>query len=299
MKILIVALLTLTLSVYSFELSPEEKKEIEASLRHIREYAHDASSRPPDEAYSKLGLALVQTSKPATYPHPERQEVHTEIREALLTLPGYGEFIRSRLEKARDLLDASQGVSESGPRAVDLEGEQSMGFQILGLLPSAESVGTLGEFLYDERGRVAPSPAGSPDDRSKRQGKTGLSPNSMYALRAIAKLPIVSPPVQRRKNNFVIYDDDINSWRLWYEQVKAGTRTFQFEGDPTEYTLAGPVQADASSTAVTSRAKATPPEEASKGDGPARRLFWPILASALALLAAGAWAAIARGKHAR
>jgi hypothetical protein len=52
---------------------------------------------------------------------------------------------------------------------------------------------------------------------------------------------LVSPPVPTRKSNFVIYDEDIEAWRLWYEQVKSGKRTFRFEGDPQEYNLAGPV----------------------------------------------------------
>jgi hypothetical protein len=39
-----------------------------------------------------------------------------------------------------------------------------------------------------------------------------------------------------------MFYDDIEPWRLWFAHLRAGNRTFRFEGDPVEYTLSGPVR---------------------------------------------------------
>ncbi len=53
---------------------------------------------------------------------------------------------------------------------------------------------------------------------------------SRIAMLTFTKLPLVSKPVGTGGDA----EHDLSSWRQWYEQVKAGKRTFRFVGDPTE-----------------------------------------------------------------
>ena len=88
----------------------------------------------------------------------------------------------------------------------------------------------LGEFLTDESG-----PEFIVQD--ERRDLT----MSWYAVAALSQLPLLDMPTTFG----VQYDDRsvsmaVPSWRLWYEQIKSGNRTFRFKGDPTEYDLDGP-----------------------------------------------------------
>jgi hypothetical protein len=113
----------------------------------------------------------------------------------------------------------------------------------------------------------------------------GVNFNAFYSLSAFAKLPLVSPPVPRRRFDHVDYDEDIEAWRLWYEQVKSGKRTFRFEGDPNEYSLAGPVTKAAEPVVSRPESKGanTPSQEAI---GKPSKLPVSALVGAIALLIA-------------
>ncbi len=123
---------------------------------------------------------------------------------------------------------------------------------------------------------------------------TQTPPNGMLAAQALANL-IESPPLQKDPEGY--FESDVHPWQLWYEQVKAGTRTFRFKGDPQEYSLAGPVD-QAREPATTRPAK--PPVPAETGiaaEEPAGSGFsWPILLAALAVCGAGVWLVL-RGRQ--
>src|SRR5690606_26228155 len=55
----------------------------------------------------------------------------------------------------------------------------------------------------------------------------------------LQRLPLTFKPVKRAGYTFPY--EYVYAWQNWYEQIKAGSRTFRFEGDPTEYDLNGPV----------------------------------------------------------
>ncbi len=86
----------------------------------------------------------------------------------------------------------------------------------------------LGELLFDERNPFADHPTDAP-----------WVPSCLYAVDALHKLGLKNPPV---KAIHADPDNDLRTWQLWYEQVRAGTRTFSFEGDDTIYSLSGPVR---------------------------------------------------------
>jgi hypothetical protein len=99
----------------------------------------------------------------------------------------------------------------------------------------------LGELLWDTERTVGEFEAGPPS-------------NAIYASRSLAEM-VEHPPVQRPPD--IYREGDLETWQLWYEQVRAGTRTFRFKGNPQEYNLLGPA-----SGAVTPASAKTSPSSA-------------------------------------
>ena len=85
---------------------------------------------------------------------------------------------------------------------------------------------------------------------------------------------------------------NLRIWREWYEEVKAGRRTFRFKGDPQEYTLDGPV-AEARVPKVESRT--IKPDEVRRADANETpeseppTPWLPLFATLAVLAAAGFW----------
>ncbi|WP_035612266.1 hypothetical protein [Haloferula sp. BvORR071] len=274
----LIAILYFVLSVCAFGAEDFTEREISEStdgLRELQELANSPNSLPEDQRIEKLGWGLRRTSVNNIYISGDRLGTHAQLRDALLAIPGHAEYYAERIREAQAKRSEESIPSKIGPLQVALTNARQTGFSTVSLLPSAESVRVLGEFLYDEEGRVPPSPPGTKDDRDKRQYATGESPSAFYALDAIAKLPIISPPVQRRRRNETKYDEDIESWRLWYEQIKAGNRTFRFDGDPKEYNLKGPVGSAVSEASLPGKSGAPAANPAAVSEKtPAQR--WPL-----------------------
>jgi hypothetical protein len=117
-------------------------------------------------------------------------------------------------------------------------------FPVLRHLPSPETVRVLGDMILETE-----------------IIDTGEYPTihlASQALQELHHLPLASKPVQ---NHDVFSDRDLETYRLWYSQIKAGNRTFRFVGDPNEYTLAGPVSRVAD-VGATSRPNAETPTNA-------------------------------------
>jgi hypothetical protein len=82
-------------------------------------------------------------------------------------------------------------------------------------------------------------------------------------------------------------EHQLGTWRLWYEQVKAGTRAFRFEGDPREYRLADPPSARQRPP----KPDASPVVADAGKETNAASAWWPYLIGVGALLAALGYAA--------
>ena len=116
-------------------------------------------------------------------------------------------------------------------------------------------VRVLGDLLSDmeKPGENEPSGCGS------------IAANGRLAANALAKV-IENVPVRMNKNSDTHTDDQVVSWQLWYEQVKAGARTFRFKGDPQEYNLQGPVSGAA--TPASAKPSLSPAAGPEKGGAP-------------------------------
>ncbi|MCF7734681.1 MAG: hypothetical protein K9N23_23560 [Akkermansiaceae bacterium] len=215
---------------------------------------------------------------------------------ALLAIPGHAQYYRDRILKARE--EYEHTPPEMGPHPAKLVDEQRQGFGAMAHLPSVETVRVLGEFLADERGEIGGP--GKPPMVS--EGRSMEPSNSSYALQSLHTLPLANKPVTAPH---VYYDSDLETYRRWFARIKSGNATFRFEGDPTEYDLAGPAPPEKlkriaaarqrdeqrshrqQTAAGTADPATTAPAPSTSGGKALSRT--PALFAILAVLAAGAW----------
>jgi hypothetical protein len=270
------------------QLDPVEEQAQRDGLERWRLAIKEAGDLPPEEAIPLLGSCVRKMNRESLYQIEERWEVLAEAQNALISIPGHAEYYGRRLKKGRDRYEealASGIPGAAGPPLVTLHNMQMEAQDVLSQLPSAETVRVLGELLYDERGRRT-------QPRAPGEEFTGEVPNFAPALGALKRLPLVNNPGASEAPGM------LETYRLWYEQIKAGNRTFRFEGDPHEYSLDGPVATIAVSTERPSRAArqsvANPEEEPQAETGPPIGVV--IVASVILLLSA---LFFFRGRHSR
>jgi hypothetical protein len=91
-------------------------------------------------------------------------------------------------------------------------------------LPSPATVRVLGHYLSDERD--------TPPPRYRGQDWIDCESNAYQACTALEKIGLRNAPVPPRS---VQSESNLATWRLWWAQVEAGTRSFSFEGEDVEY----------------------------------------------------------------
>ena len=152
-------------------------------------------------------------------------------------------------------------------------------FRILEYLPSPQIVGLMGELLDDP---VLPW-----NTRKPMPGAAPYGSNSELAARTLRALPILNPPVAREPRNPRERQEDIEQWRIWRDQIKAGMRTLRFEGDPRTYNFEGLVKTTAVTSGPPKRERA--PVSPSAVEQPSRTNWLPAGLATLLLLVAAGW----------
>ncbi len=209
-------------------------------LQLWRQEIDKAGSLPPQEAIPLLSRCMRRMGRSSIFQVDERWDVHRLAQARLLSIPGHAEYYQKQIKAAEEeVVDAlqSMGLEHAGTAKSRLLVVQTEAFETLEALPSPETVRVLGELLDDPWGF---EPGMDRTVQAVRFKTYGERPHSGMAMIALARLPL-----ETRANNTpankTSYDADIGAWTLWYEQIRAGTRTFRFIGDPQEYSLAGPV----------------------------------------------------------
>jgi hypothetical protein len=215
---------------------PKDPSEYAAWQAKMLEGIHLQSGLPESESIPKLSQWIRQLSLPYNQEQGERPVFHA-AQSAILLIPGHAEYHADRIKEAQRKFERlTPNDSEYGYLQSQLLNEQMYGFETLQYLPSPETVRVLGEFLFDPWGL---DPNAKPGEKYGKD-EQGQTPHAGRALRALAHLPLETranaTPAEKTQ-----YWNDIDAWKLWYEQVRAGTRTFRFKGNPQNYSLAGPV----------------------------------------------------------
>ncbi len=175
-----------------------------------------------DEQIELLGVLVGIGQSPMD---DEQRLVYLKAETALLAIPGHAEYYRDKI------LQSQERAKTIGPYALSNYAEEIMySFQTLPLLPSPEGVSVLGELLSNDW--VPPG-----NDTAIASEK--FLPLSLKAMDVLTRFPILDKPFKTPLTMENVADAQA-AWRLWYEQIKSGERTFRFEGDPTEYDLHGP-----------------------------------------------------------
>lgn len=291
------------------------------SLEMIREQ----TKLEPESAIPALSGWMRKLSFPSNREEGERP-VFRSAQTALLAIPGHATYWGDQIEGIRKLVlahgrfstEEQDLLTEKGVYKVlgNYEGVRQKAFENLALMPSPEAVGVLGRFINDPEGLDGNDMFGN------FRGGGDCIPypcNARAACLGLASLPIENPPASvdqewvRRGGGAP--DEDLASWKTWWNQIASGKRTYRFKGDPTEYGADGPAtpellerirkmnERDAmrdsrQPAATTDGLGSSGPPETETGSSSRRRFSSPpvvgILAAAAAILAALGWFFIRR-----
>jgi hypothetical protein len=192
---------------------------------------NDAKASPDTSHIKQLGDIVRHLGRDLKNLEPESEELYNEAQHVLLSIPGHAEYYGNEIKNLTDGEIAGTSTAHTATRG--------WYFETLSRMPSPETVRVLGELLFDERNPFKGDPTDAPWQAS-----------CWGAEDAIFHLGLKNMPV--KEGPFPFYEDDLHTWQLWYEQVRAGTRTFSFKGNDTVYTLAGPVTEASPSSPQTS-----------------------------------------------
>lgn len=211
----------------------------------------------------------------------EHKTVLRRSQSMLIAIPEHAEYYEKKIKDGMALIEnqPDDGLPRRTFNAPRIEI-----FQILEQIPSPQIVRVLGDFLSDDRGGFEykqGDPMPTADDIAH-----GSLRNSGYA--SIALYGLIDNPLTPYRGYF-IENVDVPEWRLWYNQVKAGNRTFRFKGDSTEYNLNGPAGSTKTPDAKRSdpRAITNSPVESKKESGSKAPTITAIIV--VLMIGAGYW----------
>ncbi len=211
-------------------------------------------SEPP----SPENLSLL-TTVAATKPDEDLRRGRVQ-EEAWIRLSSYPNFDELLLEAIRQ----KRKQWKDGGYAGDYDRFRVGVIQGLEKIVDPRAIRVLGELLGDMENTM-------PNDFPN-------TPPSGYFAGEVLYRMLESPPV---KSEHPDLDTDMPTWQLWYEQVKAGNRSFRFKGDPREYNLKEPVSQSAAAPRTMPAAPGKTPEEAAQNVGSLHR--WPLVLACGAL----------------
>ena len=224
--------------------------------------------------------------------------VWEKAREIVLATPGHGEFYQEPIakmmaavraepdqEKKRALYyDSELAPGKENYRTLGYDRRDAMwSLETLQYLPSFESVAALASFLSDPEGRDGTTIIGDrPGDQITRIAI------SCHAADLLDGIGIEKPPVI---HNITSNWQRVDAWSDWWNEVKAGKRTYRFKGSPIEYGPDGPVAAQSVTRPAHDSVKASPSrnEAVEVAGGPKPQLIYWMVGGGSLLLLIGGW----------
>ena len=149
--------------------------------------------------------------------------VYEELKNSAVTIPQHASYFQDKLEQARAKL----------PEGTKWHSGEHNSFQSLRVmtvrdtlchLPSPEVVQLLGSYLYDERD--------TPPHIRPGQDWIDSNSNAYLACSALEKIGLKNAPLPPTAGE---NPDNLATWKLWWGPIKAGNRTFSFEGQDVDY----------------------------------------------------------------
>lgn len=204
---------------------------------------------------------------------PEHLEVVSAAKAAILQTENHAAIFSQILEE-------SKAVWKTTGADHDFDKIRSQVFKTLSQLPSPQVVELLGSMLTDTEWPIHPL----------KHGDSSVAPSnarlSVYALQNL----LDDPPATHGKGSMAhLIIAEFPVWQLWFDHVKAGSRTFRFKGDPKPYNLKGVAPVERASTPLQSKTPQAPELEKVEAKLAPSRSWIPLALSIIALLVAGGW----------
>jgi hypothetical protein len=217
-----------------------------------RQCLSDLSIYSSDERRYILGLALRAFGANDLEKNPERKENFELAQTALLSIPNHSKYYQEKIESIREEVilnskKSAEQISELQSNGQDVADTSTYeqycenAFRILTYLPSSESVTVLGFYLNDPVGKDGKNLLG--DKISHPGDDFAARPiNAQRAAFAIRLLGIENPPfkVPLGRECEGLERGEVERWTDWWNEVKAGNRTYRFIGSKIEYGSDGP-----------------------------------------------------------
>ncbi len=180
----------------------------------------DQVKYPYDEGEMKtLESALFKLGRPKEQYAKERSILFEKAQVKMLADPNHAKYFQDKIEQARAKLP--EGVRRHSGIHNDFETLRCYIIRdTMSHIPSPEIVRALGEYLDDERD--TPPPNNWLDLRS----------NAYLACSALEKIGLKNAPLPPTAGE---NPDNLATWKLWWGPIKAGNRTFSFEGQDVDY----------------------------------------------------------------
>ncbi len=223
---------------------PEDPEKYVIWEQHMLAAVAFQKERAPEEAIPALVSWIAQLASKSN--GEKTAAVLHAAREALLAIPGHMAWIGKEIARISDGCTTGKGGFRYDAAKTY--------FEILERFPTPETVKVLGELLMSggesREGYYWNDTSGRAIETLERLGIFNpLAVADESSLRnAEAKLAAWLHPAEweeaRRLKGKAMeeaWQHRLGAWRLWYRQVRAGTRTFTFAGDETVYSLSGPV----------------------------------------------------------
>ena len=175
--------------------------------------------------------------------------IYKQMQEVVTSIPNHAKYFTDKLEESwklnaervrtaeaqpewqallEKMKDTAEGAKVMFSLNRDMWGDypdiSSESLRMLGHIPSTESVRALGHYLRKRD---------EPEIKKYNSPGTGFS-----AAESLTEM-ISDGPIQMWMASW----EDVPRWQKWFDEVKAGKRTFRFVGSNVEYTLDGPADA--------------------------------------------------------
>ena len=208
-----------------------------------------ATTLPPTEKVDSLALGLQNMGHRASMVGHSLavERIYDRLQKEFLTIPDHAKYFTDKIEEAYESHAVKVRKIVYPPdwetrvqKMIEAQGFESyqdwlrgawgdceeINAKNLGMLrhiPSTESVRALGHYLWERD---------EPDIKIERPKTGNLATDSLTEM-------IADGPMQSRLASW----EDVPKWQKWFDEVKAGKRTFRFVGSDVDYTLDGPADA--------------------------------------------------------
>ena len=229
MKIIFITIIFILVSLASAE-NTEEFQSQEWYTKFEEEIS--ASHAKGKEGLDDLGRSLQYLGRSVrSSPDPRWQRCYYLAQDAIISIPGHAHYFTDQLEAMRPTREKS-----------DYHLYRIWYFyNTFPHIPSPEVIQVLGPYLDDFRDSNSPNlplekrtvmnDANNPNERQRK------TPNAWYASYALSNIGLRDFPADTAMAS-PLSKGSLENWknaRAWYQEVKAGQRTFSFKGKSVEY----------------------------------------------------------------